>query len=236
MNNIFRITICFSVLMTLLTVMQASAAPRIFIADKTIQFGTVKPGQRVSVEIPVTNTGDERLEIFKIRTSCSCIQTGWSIMHIEPGQTVVMTVQFDSTGKEVGQGYYQLLVYSTDSVDKIVRIPVLTSVETDMQGLKIEPDILDFGKVHVNQGIPVLNITIRNSGSQAYRLLEIKPGPGVDIPTLPSDTIAPHANITIPVTLHSWIREGVFNSNLNIRTSDPSMPAFHCKVRGIIRK
>ncbi len=230
-RTVVLLMICLGIMAT-----GVHAAPHLLVSEKTIQFREVKPGQKVSKELSLTNTGDEQLEIGKIRTSCSCIEIDWPIKLIAPGKTVPVTVTFNSKGKSAGQGYYQLLIYSSDPKQKIARVPILTDITRNGKGLAITPEVLDFGKVMVSKGIPVMNITVSNSSSTSFHILEVRPGSGVDIPELPADTVAPGDRITIPVTLHAWIREGIFNSSLKIRTSDPSMPSFHCTIRGIIRK
>ena len=233
--NKMRTAIFCLILLSLFSI-NAYAAPQLSVSKATLQFNNVSPGQRTSKKLTLTNTGDEPLEIAKIRTSCSCIQAKCPLQLINPGKSISINVSFNSKGKSTGQGYYQILIYSSDSQEKITRIPVLTNIEAMARGLKISPETLDFGKIVISNSIPVLNITISNTGSKSFQLLEIRPGTGVDVPSVPADIVTPGDRVTIPVTLHSWVREGVFTSNLKIRTSDPSIPSFHCTIHGIIRK
>ena len=108
MNNIRSIMITLVCLTLLAT--SVYAAPHLLVSEKTLQFRKVTPGQQVSKELSLTNTGDEQLEVGKIRTSCSCIQADCPLKLIAPGKSVPIKITFDSKGKSAGQGYYQLLI------------------------------------------------------------------------------------------------------------------------------
>lgn len=232
-NKFFPVSIYCILLFVTGTV---SAAPKLSVSARMINFQTVTKGERVSEEITITNNGTDPLEIIRVRSSCSCVQTGLPPRIIPPRQSQTLTVWFDASLKEPGPGHYQLLISSTDPHQPVTTINVLALVEYEQAGLRIEPDALDFGTIQINESIPVLHITITNESSRPYSLLEIKAGRGVDIPSYPAETIPPFSDVDIPVTLHTWVTGGLLNSHVTIRTSDPHIPAFHCKVRGIVRK
>ena len=60
--------------------------PRIQFANPTYDFGQVLGGERVLHEFFFTNTGDARLEITNVHTSCGCAVAGKWTRQVEPGQ------------------------------------------------------------------------------------------------------------------------------------------------------
>jgi hypothetical protein len=62
----------------------------------TYDFGRAASGEKVRHTFTVTNTGDAMLEITNVRPGCHCTTAGDWTHRIEPGQTGIIPVQFDS--------------------------------------------------------------------------------------------------------------------------------------------
>lgn len=70
--------------------------PRIRFATPVHDFGKIKNGEVVKYTYAFTNIGDRLLEITGVRPSCGCTAAGdWS-KKVEPGQTGVIPIQFNS--------------------------------------------------------------------------------------------------------------------------------------------
>jgi hypothetical protein len=62
----------------------------------TYDFGRAASGEKVRHIFTVTNTGNRMLEITNVRPGCHCTTAGDWTHRIEPGQTGVIPIQFDS--------------------------------------------------------------------------------------------------------------------------------------------
>lgn len=67
--------------------------------SEEFNFGTIKQGESVTGEFKFTNTGNEPLIISKAEGSCGCTVPIYPKEPILKGQTAVIKVTFNSTGK-----------------------------------------------------------------------------------------------------------------------------------------
>lgn len=68
--------------------------------DTTFDFGDIKEGDKVTHDFKFTNTGKNDLLIVKGYGSCGCTVPVYPTDPIKPGETKIVTVQFNSTGKK----------------------------------------------------------------------------------------------------------------------------------------
>jgi len=100
------------------------AAPKISVDHAVYDFGEVIAGMTVTHTFVLTNAGDAPLVISRVWTSCGCTTTALPKTTIAPGESVDLTVTFNSTGYrgKVGKSIY---IKSNDPVT-----PRLTLVMT----------------------------------------------------------------------------------------------------------
>ena len=87
----------------------ASAAPEISVDNDMYGFGFAMEGSFVRHVFVITNTGDETLEISRVRSTCGCTTTALSTDSLAPGQSVELEVVFDTagySGQEVTKSLY----------------------------------------------------------------------------------------------------------------------------------
>ena len=90
--------------------------PPIITFDKTeYNFGTIKQGDIINYEFKFKNTGKSPLIIRKVTTSCGCTTTFYTREPIKPGETGVIKVKFNSSGR-LGRQYKTITVI-TNSPD-----------------------------------------------------------------------------------------------------------------------
>lgn len=66
------------------------------IKDSKKSFGIVKKGELVKLKFEFTNTGNEPLIIFDVKTECSCTKIEFSKIPILPNETGELIVLFDT--------------------------------------------------------------------------------------------------------------------------------------------
>lgn len=67
-------------------------------------FGSIREGATVSHDFHFKNVGNGVLVIQDVHPSCGCTSPSWPKEPIAPGETAVITVKFNSTGKTGKQG------------------------------------------------------------------------------------------------------------------------------------
>lgn len=82
------------------TVEQAKNAPKFSIDKYSYDFGLSKQGDKLKVMFTITNQGNEKLEIYKVKPACGCTLSELSKKSIAKGDTARLTLIFDTTGKE----------------------------------------------------------------------------------------------------------------------------------------
>ena len=73
------------------------AAPRIQFASTSLDFGRVIAGEQVRHDFVFTNVGSAALEVSGVYPSCGCTTAGVWSRRVEPGQTGVIPLQFNSS-------------------------------------------------------------------------------------------------------------------------------------------
>lgn len=80
--------------------MRAMEQTTLRVQDSSFNFGTIKEGDIVQHDYIVSNTGDKPLFIANVQTSCGCTAPKFQKEPIMPGKSAVVTLEFDSKGKE----------------------------------------------------------------------------------------------------------------------------------------
>jgi hypothetical protein len=80
----------------------AENAPVMKFEKESHDFGKIAVGDKVSYDFKFTNTGKSPLIITDGYASCGCTKPTWPKTPIKPGETGIIHVTFDSTGKNPG--------------------------------------------------------------------------------------------------------------------------------------
>jgi len=90
----------FVIVLTVTVVLVSSdekGGPRITITEPNFNFGFAPEGSYMAHEYILKNTGDERLEIKRVRTTCGCASAPVKKMSLDPDEETTVTVIFNST-------------------------------------------------------------------------------------------------------------------------------------------
>ena len=91
--------ICFAVAAGLLLTGTAGRAQTLTLERSVVDFGLVYDNESVVGRVKITNTGNAQLKIDKVNTTCGCTVGRLQKRQLEPGESTVATLTFDSTGK-----------------------------------------------------------------------------------------------------------------------------------------
>lgn len=104
-------------------------APRISFDKKSVDFGSVKTGAIKTASFTLTNTGKSVLKIHKTNAVCSCTVLNDLKKEIQPGESVIFSVAFDTVFKS-GKQTKAITFYTNDPENPVVEITV-QAVVTD---------------------------------------------------------------------------------------------------------
>ena len=97
-------------------------------------FGTIKEGETVETEFTFTNTGKSDLIIVDARGSCGCTVPKYpKNTPIAPGESEVIKVRFDSSGKPNLQQKTVTISANTSSGREMLRIKAMVTPDADQQ-------------------------------------------------------------------------------------------------------
>jgi len=77
----------------------AAGKGKLGFAEPTFNFGKVDQGDRVNHEFKFYNTGTEAINVTNVSASCGCTRPSYPFLPIEPGESGVIGVTFDTKGK-----------------------------------------------------------------------------------------------------------------------------------------
>lgn len=109
----------------------ASGEPQIAIEMEQFEFGEVVNGEIVSKDLEVKNTGNVPLIIEGVSTSCGCTSATVDLDTLEPGQTTILHIEFDSGAhgpEESGEFSRQIFIASNDPITPEARIEFVANV------------------------------------------------------------------------------------------------------------
>jgi hypothetical protein len=75
-------------------------APHAVFDQTEFDFGTIKKGKKTNFSYKLTNTGKRDLIIHKVSSSCGCTVVNPESPVLKPGESTLLHVTFDSTGKD----------------------------------------------------------------------------------------------------------------------------------------
>lgn len=102
-------------------------APRLVMDNTNHDFGRVTVGNTVETTFNIINNGKKTLNIREARPNCSCTTSKLESNDIEPGQSAVLTVSFDSSQRR-GRQFKTVTIFSNDPVAPTQMISIRAEV------------------------------------------------------------------------------------------------------------
>ncbi len=99
-----------------------SDAPVMKFDKETHDFGKIKSGDKVTWEYKFTNTGKSPLIVKDAIASCGCTKPEWPQTPIKPGESGVIKVTFNSSGKMGLQDKQITITANTNPAQNLVHL------------------------------------------------------------------------------------------------------------------
>jgi len=91
-----RTIVVLAILTVILLTACKSQTPQIALEIQSFEFGDVVNGTIVEKDISITNRGRAPLTLEEIATSCGCTTAEVNLTTIQPGESAVLHIEFDS--------------------------------------------------------------------------------------------------------------------------------------------
>lgn len=92
-------------------------APKMRLAEETIELGKVKYAQQVQKHIIITNCGESPLVLIDVKSECNCVSLKWNKRPIKAGQQDTIVVYFKS--KQPGVFYKMVNIKSNAGTNSV---------------------------------------------------------------------------------------------------------------------
>ncbi|XOV90909.1 MAG: DUF1573 domain-containing protein [Bacteroidota bacterium] len=102
-------------------------APRLAIDKTNYDFGRLAEGNIAKTTFQISNTGNTPLNIRETRGNCGCTVSSIPKKDLKPGESIPLTVSFDSSGRK-GRQYKTVTIFSNDPTEPTQMISIRAEV------------------------------------------------------------------------------------------------------------
>ena len=208
-----------------------AVGPKITVDEKEYDFGTIIEGAIVSHEFFITNEGIKDLHIIKVAASCGCTVAKPAEDKLEPGESTVLNVTFNSTHKKGNRKNY-VTIYTNDKSNERFKI-VTTAKVLDRNEqpdeiknasiLSLSKRTHDFGRVKEGK-ILELDIIVRNNGKSERKIEKVNASCGCTAALLSKKVIKQGKSGDLHIELDTSNMIGKKTRTISIRSNDPLNP------------
>ena len=216
--------------------------PKAKINQSEYDFKNIKQGKIVDHNFIITNTGGDILKITNVRASCGCTAATPEKSELKPGESTVIKVSFNSSGR-VGPQSKFVYVTTNDLSNNEIRLKIVGNVLGPESSILAEslPKInfpetyYDFGVISEGE---VVSHTFKfhNSGQATLEIIDIKTSCGCTAALVSSKQIAPGKDGTMKVDLDTKNRNGRMSRTITVSSNDPEEPTKTITIYASIQK
>ncbi len=155
-------------------------SPKIFVKDNIYDFKEVSQNVVLKHDFVVKNEGTAPLEIKEVKSSCECTALEPIKMKLEPGDSTILTVKFDTKNK-IGYQRQHAYILSNDPEAPVYRVSLVANVqltkeaEEQLPTIKIPYTSYDLGDVKKGKTVNH-KIEIKNLGKETLTIKKVKSG------------------------------------------------------------
>jgi len=95
--------------------------PAIEFENSTVELGTYKKGDVVTLDITFKSSGGEDLEVEHVKPSCSCSDLTWTETALAPGESGTIHAEIDTKDMEAGEKtkYFTVIYNGNPGVERV---------------------------------------------------------------------------------------------------------------------
>jgi len=121
--------------------------PTIFFKEPDFNFGKIYKGQKVEHVYKFENTGNDTLNIKKVKTSCGCTAAILTNHTIPPAETGEIRVTYNP-GSNTGNVKKSITVLTDDPEHSSYRLTIFGEIIEDVS---VKPRNVDFGAIYIGE-------------------------------------------------------------------------------------
>lgn len=226
----FLITI-FSLLIITYSISAQIIGPKIVLDKSEFDFGTIVEGAIVSEEFFIMNEGDSNLEIQRVSASCGCTAAKPKDDILEPGESTVLKVTFNSKNKRGSRSNY-VYIRTNDKNTPNFKIVTKANVllrEEQNDEIKNAP-IISLSKLNHDFGVvkegTVLDLTVKvnNLGKSDLKIERVRSSCGCTAALMSADIVKAGNSGELKIELDTSNMSGKRSRTVAISTNDPVNP------------
>ena len=169
------------------TLLSAGAGPKINFAALEHDFGEVTHGQSPSVELAVTNTGDQDLILERISSSCGCARAIRGSRTVPPGSSSKIFAQIETSGMPPGRHFKTVVVHSNDPEHPLTTLKLGFTV---VRHVSVQPDVLATSLFESDKEA-VFSLKATNYWTEPITLKAAKTGASDEVLLVPQEVVVP---------------------------------------------
>jgi hypothetical protein len=187
---------------------------RIVVPDLDINFGMVAQGEKVERVFSFTNSGDEALQIERVKSSCGCTAALLSNRTLAPGESGEVRATFDSTRFQ-GMVVKTIYLYTNDPLHKVVQLHLRGDVRRE---ISFSPSRLTLGPVEPGQEASG-QLTIFNDSDKEIVVEQVEATAKEIKVDFQSRSLQPKEKTDIPLRVTVPAEKGAFSAYLLVKFS-----------------
>ena len=221
----FVLCTIFGLMVYLLSPVKAFATPNLTFSDTYFNFGQIYQNQKVEHLFTFKNTGDQVLNIEKVKTSCGCTAAILSEKLIKPDESGEINITFNS-GLRQGSQKKTIYVHSNDPVERIVQLIIEAFVKVDLEA---SPPRVYFNQAKAGQTV-TQEVVLKNSGEKSIAIQSIDTTPSsFTVKIITEETKLPvslkqKASLTITVAAEVPTNSPRVTGRVTIKTDSQTTP------------
>lgn len=203
------------------------SGPKLYIPKDSHDFGTVNEGEMIKFNYVLVNTGDEVLKITNVMTSCGCTAAEPKKSNLNPGESTVLQVEFNTKGRAGAQQKY--VSFSTnDPKNPRAKVSILGNVllaqkeeVKDGPKLTLNENQHDFGFVQEGQKLTHV-FKYKNTGTKVLEISNVTTSCGCTAAIVDGKSLKPGEEGNLKIEFDTSNRFGRVSRNITIISNDPS--------------
>lgn len=205
--------------------------PKIVVDQTEFDFGTIIEGTIVSHDFFIINEGDSDLEINDVGASCGCTVARPAEDKLEPGESTVLKVTFNSANKKGNRKNF-VTIRSNDPNNKQYRVVTTANVlsrDEQPDEIKNAPMVYlsklnhDFGTVKEGSVLE-LDVLVKNLGKSDLQIERVKSSCGCTAALMSEETIKAGNFGSLHIELDTSNISGKRTRTVSVSTNDPINP------------
>ena len=193
----------------------------------TVDFGTIKRGQKLMAKFPFTNSGLGPLVIQGVQAPCDCTTVeAFNGKTYAPGEAGTLNVTFDSTDYN-GHVAKALTVVTNERAMPDRTLSISATVNSDLEA---NPPLVDFGEVFVNQ-TPEQQVIVKNNMKSDLKIERLSFNDDLLEVSLSKES----KDWLIHVKLKPTVPIGFLNETIFVKNNSQALPEMPVPVRATIK-